>query len=55
MDSSGDEGPVRTRVARSGRSKAPVKYFIESEEDSDDKENEKTKDWSLSGSDFEED
>lgn len=55
LNSSSDEGPVRARVARSGRSKAPVKYFIESEEDSDDKENEKTQDWSLSGSDFEED
>lgn len=54
VGSSSDEGPVRSRTARTGRAKAPVKYFLESEgEDSDDKENDNTKDWSLSGSDFE--
>lgn len=43
-----------TRGPRAGRTKAPVKYFNEDSEgeDSDEKENENTKDWSLSDSDF---
>lgn len=43
-----------SRAPRAGRGKVPVKYFVE-ESDSDDKENDDTKEWSGSESDFEDD
>ena len=58
MDSSSDEEPLETaapsRAPRAGRAKAPVKYFVEESEDeeSDEKEEEISKGWSLSDSDF---
>ena len=56
LNSSSDEEPPQRRVARTGRAKAPVKYFNDSEdENSDDKENDNTNDWLLSASDFEDD
>lgn len=55
LDSSSDEENVAvSRAPRAGRAKAAVKYFEELS-DSDDKENENTRDWSDSGSDFVED
>ncbi|RMX40987.1 hypothetical protein pdam_00011595 [Pocillopora damicornis] len=58
VESSSDDEPLESAVVsrsvRTGRSKAPVKYF-EEESDSDDKENEGSKEWSGSGSDFDDD
>ena len=45
---------VRARAPRAGRAKAAVKYFEDSDDDVDDKENDDTKDWSISDSDFDE-
>lgn len=58
VESSSDDEPLESAVVsrsvRTGRSKAPVKYFAE-ESDSDEKENEGSKEWSGSGSDFDDD
>ena len=58
MESSSDDEPLESAVVsrsvRTGRSKAPVKYFAE-ESDSDEKEKEGSKEWSGSGSDFDDD
>ena len=48
--SSDEEEAVVSRAPRAGRARAPVKYFDDSE--SDDKENENTRDWSGSDDDF---
>ena len=58
-DSSSDDEPletaaVRARAPRAGRAKAAVKYFEDSDDDVNDKENDDTKDWSISDSDFDE-
>ena len=45
---------VRARAPRAGRAKAAVKYFEDSDDDVNDKENDDTKDWSISDSDFDE-
>lgn len=58
VESSSDDEPLESAVVsrsvRTGRSKAPVKYFAE-ESDSDEKENEGSKEWTGSGSDFDDD
>lgn len=54
LESSSDDDEVVSRAPRAGRARAPVKYF-DNDSESDDKENENTRDWSGSDDDFDDD
>ena len=51
LESSSDDDAVVRRAPRAGRARAPVKYF-DNDSESDDKENEDTREWSGSDDDF---